>query len=68
LTYLSRFGQSTRILKVIHALLSGKSIVPVDHLNKCMTLLLIDNASLNLAKAAEDVSNLTFRSAGTAYK
>jgi hypothetical protein len=33
-----------------------------------MAFLLVDNASLHLAEAAEDISNLTVGSTGTTYK
>jgi hypothetical protein len=49
-------------------LLGSKGVKPIHHLNERMALFLVDNASLNLSEAAENASNLTFRSASTAYE
>jgi hypothetical protein len=66
--YLAGLGLGGRILKIIHTLLGGNSIRSCHHLDKSMSLVLIDNTCLDFAEAAEDVSNLTFGSACTTYK
>jgi hypothetical protein len=44
------------------------SIGPGHHLDKGVTFLQVDNACLDLAKAAENAPDLTLSATGTAYK
>jgi hypothetical protein len=67
-TYLAGLSLGSRILEIIHALLGSDSIGSSQHFDKSMSLVLVDYASLDLAEAAEDVSNLTFSSTCATYK
>jgi len=66
--YLARFGLRSGILKCVHTLLGSNGIRSGQHLDKSMTLILVDNARLHSTETSEDTSYLTFCSTSTTYE
>lgn len=53
------------ILAVFHSFLGGNSILSSEHLDECMSLVLVHNTSLYLSAPAEHASQLGFRTTET---
>lgn len=68
LSYLARFGLCSGILEGVHTLLGGNGIRTGQHLDESVSLILVDNTSLDSTKTSKYAPDLTFSSASTTYE
>lgn len=67
-SYLAGLGHRGWILNSIHSFFGRNGIGAGQHLDKGVTLVLVDYTGLHLTEATEDVSYLTFCPASTTYE